>query len=91
MPAGMVHRAARRGKEGPGGQSICQDGLKTRSVGRASRETPTATWVEVETFRTQALELEHPSVATAALIAWEWLQREEHLFDAFEAAYYHPK
>jgi hypothetical protein len=32
-----------------------------------------------------------PSLATAALIAWEWLQREEHLFGAFEAAHYRPK
>jgi len=66
-------------------------GLKTRSVGRAPRETPTATWLELETFRMKALELGHPSLATAALIAWEWLQREEHLFGAFEAAHYRPK
>jgi hypothetical protein len=44
-----------------------------------------------ETFRTKAQELGHPSVATAALIASEWLQREEHLFGAFEAAHYYPK
>jgi hypothetical protein len=50
--------------------------LKTRSVGRAPRETPTATWVELETFRMKALELGHPSLATAALIAWKWLQHE---------------
>jgi hypothetical protein len=65
--------------------------LKTCSVDRAPRETPTATGVELETFRTKALELGHPSLATAALIAWEWLQREEHLFCAFEVAHYPPK
>jgi hypothetical protein len=41
--------------------------------------------------RTKALELRHPSLATAALIAWEWLQCKEHLFGAFEAAHYRPK
>ena len=30
-------------------------------------------------------------LATAALIACEWLQPEEHLFGAFEATHYHPK
>jgi hypothetical protein len=44
-------------------------GVKTRSVGRAPRETPTATWVELETFRMKAVEMGHPSLATAALIA----------------------
>ena len=28
---------------------------------------------------------------TAALTAWEWLQREEHLFGAFEIAHHRPK
>ena len=32
----------------------------------------------------------HP-LATAALAAWEWLQREEHLFGALEIAHYRPK
>jgi hypothetical protein len=54
---GQGSRAARRGKEGPNEQSIAKIRLKTRSVGRAPRETPTATWVELETFRTKALEL----------------------------------
>jgi len=33
----------------------------------------------------------YPSIATAALTAWEWLQREEHLFGAFEIAHHRPK
>ncbi|WP_143278301.1 hypothetical protein [Bradyrhizobium sp. UFLA03-84] len=31
------------------------------------------------------------SVATAALVTWEWLQREEHVFCAFEITHYRPK
>ena len=30
-------------------------------------------------------------VATARLVAWEWLQREEHVFDPFEITHHRPK
>jgi hypothetical protein len=30
-------------------------------------------------------------VATAALLTWEWLQREEHVFAAFEISHYRPE
>ena len=32
-----------------------------------------------------------PSLATAALIGWEWLQREVDIFATFEIAHYRPK
>ena len=66
-------------------------GLKTRSPGKPIRETPTATWEELVAFRAAAKKLGFDSVATAALVAWEWLQREEHVFGAFEIAHYRPK
>jgi hypothetical protein len=44
------------------------------------RETPTATWEELIAFRAAARKLGYVSVSTAALLAWEWLQREEHVF-----------
>ncbi|MGO4738597.1 hypothetical protein AB4099_18765 [Bosea sp. 2KB_26] len=31
------------------------------------------------------------SIGTAAMITWEWLQREEHIFGALEASHYRPK
>jgi hypothetical protein len=65
-------------------------GLKARKVGEAPRETPTATWDELVAFRAKAKELGYGSVATAALAAWEWLQREEHLFGAFRLSHYRP-
>ena len=91
MPTGMVLAQRAEEKKVPAVNPFAKMGLKTRSVSRAPPETPTAAWVELETFRTKALELGHPSLATAALIAGEWLQREEHLFGAFEAAHYRPK
>ena len=66
-------------------------GLKARSPGAPIRETPTATWEELAAFRATATKLGFCSVATAALVAWEWLQREEHVFGAFEISHYRPK
>ena len=32
-----------------------------------------------------------PSLATAALIGWEWLQREDDIFATFDVTHYRPK
>lgn len=66
-------------------------GLKARKPGTAATETPTATWEELLTFRAEAINSGYVSIATAALIAWEWLQREEHIFGAFDVKHYRPK
>src|SRR4051794_18505292 len=65
-------------------------GLKTRAPGQPARETPTATWDELIAFRMAAKKLGYSSVGTAALLTWEWLQREEHVFGAFEISHYRP-
>jgi len=65
-------------------------GLKARSPGQPPRETPTASWDELVAFRMAAKKLGYGSVATAALLTWEWLQREEHVFGAFEISHYRP-
>jgi len=57
----------------------------------SGRETPTATLAELQAFRTQAAEMGLPSLATAALIGWEWLQREIDIFATFEVSHYRPK
>src|SRR5438046_1784698 len=57
----------------------------------SDRETPTATYAELQAFRAKAIEMELPSLATAALIAWEWLQRERDIFATFDAMHYRPK
>jgi hypothetical protein len=57
----------------------------------SSRETPTATYEELEAFRAKAKEMELRSLATAALIGWEWLQRQTDIFGTFSVAHYRPK
>lgn len=57
----------------------------------SNRETPTATYEEMLAFRTKAVELGLPSLATAALIGWEWLQRETDIFATFDVSHYRPK
>jgi hypothetical protein len=57
----------------------------------SDRETPTATFDELKAFRAKAGEMGYPSLATAALLGWEWLQREEAIFGVFDVAHYRPK
>jgi hypothetical protein len=57
----------------------------------SNRETPTATYEELLAFRAKAVELGLQSLATAALIGWEWLQRETDIFATFEVSHYRPK
>lgn len=52
--------------------------------------TPTATWDELVAFRAAATRLDYRSIATAALLSWEWLQREQHVFGAFDISHYRP-
>ena len=57
----------------------------------SKQETPTATYEELLAFRTKAFEFGLSSLATAALIAWEWLQRETDIFATFDVTDYRPK
>lgn len=57
----------------------------------SDRNTPTATLDELKAFRAKAIEMALPSLATAALIGWEWLQRESDIFATFEVGHYRPK
>jgi hypothetical protein len=54
-------------------------------------ETPTAIYEELVSFRGKARELGLGTLATAALIGWEWLQREEAIFTVFDVTHYRPK
>jgi hypothetical protein len=55
-----------------------------------SRETPHANFAELVSFRAKAIEMGYPSLATGALIGWELLQREAHIFIRFTAEHYRP-
>jgi hypothetical protein len=85
----VVHRAEE--SIVPAENPFAKMGLKKLAPGQKQSETPTATWEELTAFRKKAWEGGFFSLATAALTAWEWLQREEHLFGAFEISHYRPK
>jgi hypothetical protein len=57
----------------------------------SDRETPTASYTELQAFRAKAIEMGLPSLATAALIGWEFLQREADIFGSFDVTHYRPK
>jgi hypothetical protein len=57
----------------------------------SDRETPTATYEELVAFRVKAEQMALHSLATASLIAWEWLQRETDIFATFDVSHYRPK
>jgi hypothetical protein len=57
----------------------------------SDRETPTATYAELQAFRAKAIEMGLASLATAVLIGWEWLQREADIFGTFDVTHYRPK
>jgi hypothetical protein len=57
----------------------------------SDRETPTATYEDLVAFRGKAADLGLSSLATAALIGWEWLQRETDIFAVFDVSHYRPK
>jgi hypothetical protein len=65
---------------------LAQMGLES-----SDRETPTASYAELQAFRAKAVEMGLPSLATAALIGWEWLQRETDIFGSFDVTHYRPK
>jgi hypothetical protein len=85
----VMHRAEE--KIVPANNPFAKMGLKKLAPGKKKSETPTATWDELLIFRAEAVRQGFGSLATAALTAWEWLQREEHLFGAFEIGHYRPK
>jgi hypothetical protein len=46
---------------------------------------------KLQAFRAKAIEMGLPSLATGALIGWEWLQREVDIFATLTGAHYRPK
>jgi hypothetical protein len=57
----------------------------------SDRETPTATYEELMAFRAKAFEMGLSSLATGALLGFEWLQRETDIFATFDVSHYRPK
>ena len=82
----MERRGAPQSRQGAADQPVRADGPQS-----SDRETPTATFAELQAFRAKAIEMGLPSLATAALIGWEWLQRERDIFASFDVMHYRPK
>jgi hypothetical protein len=57
----------------------------------SQRETAPATYEELQQFRAKAIAMGYSSLATAALIGWEWSQRVKDIFATFEVAHYRPR
>ena len=59
-------------------------------LNQSSTETRPATYEELVTFETKALELNRPELAFAARAAWELLQRPSEIRDCFAWKHYRP-
>jgi hypothetical protein len=70
----------------PGANPFASMGLRS-----SAGETPTASYEELISFRSKAIEMGLQSLATAALIGWDWLQRETDIFATFMVEHYRPK
>lgn len=57
----------------------------------SDRETPTATFDELQIFRKQAVKTGLRSLGIGALMGWEWLQRVDDIFGTFDVSHYRPK
>ena len=79
------------GRAKPGKVPTVNPFAKMGLIGSDRGETPTANFAELQAFRAKAIEKGYASLATAALIAWEFLQREVDIFASFEVAHYRPK
>jgi len=55
------------------------------------RTVAAASYTDLVAAVAQADAMDLPSLGTAMMLTWEWLQREEHIFTAFEFAHYRPK
>lgn len=56
-----------------------------------SREVEAASYGDLVAAVAQADAEGLPSLGTALMVTWEWLQREEHIFTAFRLEHYRPK
>jgi hypothetical protein len=56
-----------------------------------SKETPTGSYEQLLAFVAACDANGHASLGSAAMVAWEWLQREEHIFGVLTVEHYRPR
>jgi hypothetical protein len=76
----------RRNQASAAGQSVRADGARRLGPRDADREV-----CQVANLPHQCDQMGLPSLATAALIGWEWLQRQTDIFTTFDVTHYRPK
>jgi hypothetical protein len=57
----------------------------------SNKERAWAVFGELKIFHAKAIEMGFPSIATAALVGWEFLQRKDHIFTEFKVDHYRPR
>ena len=55
------------------------------------KEREWAVFEELQIFHAKAIEMGFQSIATGALIGWEFLQRKDHIFTEFKVEHYRPR
>jgi hypothetical protein len=65
--------------------------ISARLYSTQDRETPTATFAELQAFRATAIEMDSRRWPPPALIGWEWWQREIDIFGTFDVTHCRPK
>ena len=57
----------------------------------ASKATPTGSYEDLLAFVSACDANGHSSLGSAAMVAWEWVQRSEHIFSALSVEHYRPR
>jgi hypothetical protein len=57
----------------------------------SNKEREWAVFEELQIFHAKAIEMGFQSIATGALIGWEFLQRKDHIFTEFKVDHYRPR
>jgi hypothetical protein len=73
-------------KDAPAANPFAKMGLVSRT-----KPVEAATYADLLAAVAQADAMGFPSLGTALMVTWEWLQREEHIFTAFKFEHYRPK
>jgi hypothetical protein len=63
----------------------------TMGLADKRKEVEAATYADLLAAVAQADAMGLPSLGTAMMVTWEWLQREEHIFTAFRLDHYRPR
>jgi hypothetical protein len=61
------------------------ESIRELGLHESNKERAWAVFEKLKIFHAKAIEMGFPSIATAALIGWEFLQRKDHIFTEFRS------